>query len=369
MIPAKTNLIVPLVVTVVALWFVPCELYAEPSEPFKKRDLDKNGVLTGNELKGIPPELFQRLDVNRDGKITAAEDEKYFRPSSQTQNEYTIKSFQYASNENPRQAVDVYLPKAEPKQLLPLIIFIHGGAWRSGSKENGASHLQQYAQTGEYICASIGYRLSQEAKWPAQIHDCKAAIRFLYANAKLFHIDITRSIVFGTSAGGHLAAMVAVTGNNKEIEGKIGKHLNQHSRVRAAISYFGPTDFLKMDDFPSTFKHNAATSPESQLIGAAIQDVPDRTTLANPIHYVDSKDPPIICIHGSKDASVPFNQSELLKESLTAAQVRSALIRIEDGGHGGFNNPKIKQLEADFFHSLKIRSLKLPADTVIPNRP
>ncbi len=364
MIPAntlcKTTLWLLLVLTVHSNQIIA----AAPSQEFQRRDKDRNGVLTGSELNGIPAGLFKQLDSNADGKISAVEDERHFRRRSTN---YTVTELQYADNDNPRQSLDLYQPNKPSKSKLPLILFIHGGAWRSGSKTAGRQPLESYVNSGDYVCASIGYRLSQEATWPAQLHDCKAAIRFLYAHADKYQIDPTKTIVIGTSAGGHLASMVSVTGNNPTMEGKLGKHLDQHSRVTGGISYFGPTDFQKMDDFPSNIEHNAANSPESQLIGAPIQQVPARTQAANSITYIDEDDPPLICIHGSHDRLVPFNQSILLYNALKKAGVPTALIKILDGGHGNFRNPQIHRVEKEFLEHCISGDRPIPKNTTLPN--
>ncbi len=323
-----------------------------------------NGVLEGAEITGIPKALFTRLDKNRDGKISAREDETLFKPTRQR---FTIQTVSYAANENPRQTLDLLLPNDATNELRPCLIFVHGGAWRSGNKSHGHSHLRPYVDSQKYVGVSIGYRLSNEAIWPAQLYDCKAAIRFLYANAKKYKIDTKRMLVFGTSAGGHLASMIAVTGNHENLAGTVGRHLNEPSKVTGAISYYGPTDFLRMDDFPSQITHNSSDSPESQLIGSAIQSTPEKTRQANPITFLDSNDPPLICIHGSKDKLVPFNQSEILYEALKKSSISTALIRIKDGGHGGFKNPEINKIERQFVEAILNDSGKIPTSQEIPN--
>ena len=356
-----------LLVSLFALSVCTCTyLHAEPTDQFQRRDRDRNGFLEGQELRGIPPELLKRLDQNNDGKVSSKEDELLFK---NPRVEYQIKTFNYAGNQNPRQEIDVLLPMKTSNSPLPCLIFIHGGGWQAGDKRQGHQHLQEYVNSQKFIGVSVGYRLSNETIWPAQLHDCKAAIRFLYANAQKFNIDTARLAVFGTSAGGHLAATVATTGNNTKLNGTIGHHLTQPTRIAGAISYFGPTDFQRMDDFPGKFQHNAPGSPESRLIGSPIQSNPDKTQAANPITYIDGKDPPLICIHGDHDNLVPFNQSELLTTALTKQNVPTALIRIKDGRHGGFLNPEIKKLEAQFFNAILFKNEKFPESKTLSNRP
>jgi len=341
-----------------------CNAIAEPSAEFQRRDQNMNGFLEGDEINGIPKTLFIRLDKNKDGKISAREDETLFKAPRQR---FTIQTVSYAANDNPRQALDLLLPNEANNEMRPCLIFVHGGAWRSGNKSHGHSHLRPYVDSQKYVGVSIGYRLSDEAIWPAQLYDCKAAIRFLYANAKKYKIDTKRMLVFGTSAGGHLASMIAVTGNHEALQGVVGKHLKEPSTVSAAISYYGPTDFLRMDDFPSQIPHNAPDSPESQLIGAAIQSTPEKTRQSNPITFLDSDDPPLICIHGNKDKLVPFNQSEILYEALKKLSIPTSLIRVTDGGHGGFRNPEIKKIERQFVEAILGGSGDIPPSQEITN--
>ena len=170
--------------------------------------------------------------------------------------------------------LNLYLPQGdEPK---PLIIWIHGGAWMMGSKD-GPSPSQQFTGSG-YAVAHVGYRLSQVAKWPAQIQDCKAAVRWLRANAEKYHLDPKRFAVWGSSAGGHLVAMLGTSGGVAEFDGA-GNDLKASSSVQAVVDWFGPTDFLQMDRAGSSMKHDAPDSPESKLIGGAIQENKDACLL------------------------------------------------------------------------------------------
>ena len=218
---------------------------------------------------------------------------------------------------------------------LPVIAYIHGGAWRAGSKDGGLNRLHGYLKTGQYAGVTIGYRLSQHAKWPAQIHDCKAAIRWIRVNAKKYNLDANRIAVHGTSAGGHLVAMLGTSAGVEAMDGPIGPHTDQSTRVQCVIDYYGPTNFLRMNDFESRIDHDAADSPESQLIGGAIQENKKRALTADPISYVDKGDAPFLIMHGTKDILVPYNQSVLLHNALKKAGVRSALLTVDGGGHSG----------------------------------
>ncbi len=249
----------------------------------------------------------------------------------------------YVTDGHERQRLDLYLPKEGTN--LPLLINIHGGAFRAGSKEQGVP--VGYLRRG-YAIASINYRLSQHALFPAQIQDCKAAVRWLRAHAAEYRIDPTRFAAWGSSAGGHLAAMLGTTGDFQEFD--VGANLDQSSRVQAVVDYFGPTDFLQMDAhrLPNGMVHDGADSPESQLVGGAIQENPAKTTRANPITYVSPADPPFLIVHGDQDPLVPHHQSELLEAALKKAGVPVSFYTVKGAGHGGFRDPKVEELTREF---------------------
>ena len=180
-------------------------------------------------------------------------------------------------------------------------------------------------------------------KFPAQIQDVKAAVRFIRGNSSAFFLDTNFIGVTGWSSGGHLAALAGTTNNLKtttingldvDIEGKTGKFTNQSSAAHAVVDWFGPTDFLIMDSCGSSFRHDDVKSPESSLIGGAIQENEDKVALANPISYVNISNPPFLIFHGDKDPLVPHCQSEKLYERQRQAGATSQLVIIEGGGHG-----------------------------------
>lgn len=264
------------------------------------------------------------------------------------------RNLSYVTNGHERQKLDLYLPSppAMPKPpaegfktRLPLVIYIHGGAFLIGDKENTVP-LELLSQG--YAVASINYRLSNQAKFPAQIEDCKAAIRWLRANAARFPIDTERFGVFGHSAGGYLAAMLGTASDVKEFD--VGENLVQSSRVQAVINFFGPTDFVQ-----NAFAIANPKSPEAQLIGGAILENKDKAARANPIAYVTKDDAPFLIVHGDADKLVPYNQSELLEAALKKANVPVSFYTVKGGGHGGFNDPKIGQMTVEFLakHLLK----------------
>jgi acetyl esterase/lipase len=256
----------------------------------------------------------------------------------------------YADTPDTAQRLDLFLPaKRAGDKPLPVIVFIHGGAWQAGNKASGRASVQRFVGSGQYAGASVEYRLSQQAKWPAQIEDCKAAIRWIKAHAKENGLDPEKIGVWGTSAGGHLVAMLGVTGNVKELEGTLGKHLDQNSRVTCVADYFGPTNMLTIRDFPSKMAHNAPDSPVSKLIGGAVQENKDKARNASPVTYVTNDDAPFFIAHGTADPLVPYNQTETFAAALEKSKVPVYVETIEEGGHGGFDSPKLNARLQTFF--------------------
>jgi acetyl esterase/lipase len=253
----------------------------------------------------------------------------------------------YVANGHPRQKLDLYLPSAG--QNLPLLIWVHGGAFRMGSKEGLEFDPVPLAYLAQgYAVASINYRLSQHALFPAQIEDCKAAVRWLRVHAQQFNLAADRFGAWGPSAGGHLAAMLGTTGAVASFE--VGENLDVSSRVQAVVDYFGPTDFLQMDDqrLPDGMLHNSPDSPESQLVGGAIQEHTARVAQANPITYVASDAPPFLIVHGDRDPLVPYQQSVLLEAALRRAGVPVTFYSVVGAGHGGFTDPRVPELTQAF---------------------
>src|SRR5579872_5779829 len=268
----------------------------ETSEQFRRLDRNKDGKLTKDEFSGA---LFDQIDTNKDGIITAEEDQAFVRrrpggpgvPGQALRVPDTIKAefdIPYAATENRRQQLDRYLPRRpQNDKPLPVVVFIHGGAWQNGDKRGGFGTVRPLVETGKYAGVSVGYRLSGEAIWPAQIHDCKAAIRWLKANARKYNLDPDRIGVTGTSAGGHLVAMLGTSGDVAVLEGNLGEHASVSSRVACVVDEFGLTELLAMGG-----SHDNANSPESRLVGGAIQDNQDAARNASPTTYVSKDDPP-----------------------------------------------------------------------------
>ncbi|MEN8133666.1 MAG: alpha/beta hydrolase [Pseudomonadota bacterium] len=225
----------------------------------------------------------------------------------------------------------------------PLIIWIHGGGWKQGDKRIKLSHpVRQQVRRG-YAVASIEYRLSHETVFPGQIQDCKAAIRWLRGNAQTFHLDPAAFIVWGSSAGGHLSALLGTSGDVAALEDLSMGYPRVSSRVQGVVDWYGPTDLLQMGG-----KHNLESSPESLLIGCPIQSCPQQAAKASPIAYISTDDPPFFIQHGTSDRVVPFKQSELLYTALKKFGVPVNFIALEHARHSDqrFLGPdNVKQIE------------------------
>jgi acetyl esterase/lipase len=279
--------------------------------------------------------------------------------------------------------LDLYLP-ASGATPYPLLVWIHGGGWSGGSRFPAPGHALRMRDHG-FAVASISYRLSgQAALWggepvtfPAQIHDVRAAIRWLRANAVAYQLDSQRIAVWGSSAGGHLAALAGTSGNDPELEGNVGVHLDQSSAVQAAVDYYGPTDLFMMTADVTTppgsmIDHDAPNSPESRLIGysqpgqgigvlRANIDNPAppfpalvlKVVQANPQTWVDADDPPFMIVHGTADTSVPFGQSVRLLDTLSAFGHTPVFVPVEGAGHGGFPSTVADQVHAFLLATLQ----------------
>lgn len=260
-----------------------------------------------------------------------------------------MKDLEYGRVGSRAMLLDLYLPDKGEKPL-PLIIWIHGGAWMAGSK-NGPSPALRFLKDG-YAVAQVGYRLSPEAKFPAQIHDCKAAVRWLRAKSQEYNLDAKRFVAWGSSAGGHLVALLGTSGGVAELEGNVND-LKESSRVQAVVDWFGPTDFLHIGEPESDLQHNAPDSPEAKLIGGALLENKEKAAKASPITYVSKDAPPFLIMHGDHDRTVPFNQSELLYAALKKAGVDVTFVPMKGAGHGFGGTEAITPVEGFLKRSLK----------------
>lgn len=258
-----------------------------------------------------------------------------------------VSNLPYAGNSNPEQSLDLYLPVSS-KRPAPLIVFIHGGGWAEGDKQDVPS--RPLVACG-YACASINYRLSKTAKFPAQIHDCKAAIRWLRAHAGQYNFDPDKIGVWGISSGGQLAALLGTSGGVQELEGKEGV-MNTSSRVQAVCDWSGPTDLRKIveQSAPMNMEVRGADGFIARFLGGLPSQKPELARLADPGTFVTSDDPPFLIMHGDRDTLIPIEQSRELYKELQAASVPSQLVVIPGAGHGdGFGSNENFQVTRKFF--------------------
>ena len=225
----------------------------------------------------------------------------------------------------------------------PLIVYLFGGGWMAGDREQVKSWMSFTNIVAHgYALASIDYRLSSVATFPAQIEDVWDAIGWLIDESSALSVDPDRIGVVGPSAGGHLAALTGATSRQKHFGAR---------QVAAAVDFYGPSDFLVMDanSIGDDIVHDDADSPESRLIGRPIQDAADEVERANPIRYLTNEAPPFLVVHGEQDRLVPHHQSELLVEALDDHGVEHEFVSLPLAGHGGFEDDEWFEYTRRFF--------------------
>jgi len=248
----------------------------------------------------------------------------------------------YASVAGADLKLDLALPKAG-KGPLPAVVFLHGGGWRAGTRQQMNHFIEGMARLG-YVGVTPDYRLVPGARFPAQVEDCKAAIRWLRAHAAEYGVRADRIGVVGFSAGGHLAAMLGLAGTQDGLEGA-GGNAEQSSRVQAVVSFFGPTDFSTRD-WPADFEREVIVP----FLGGSWADRPDAYRKASPISYVSARAPPFLFLHGIDDKLVPVDQARRLADRLNRLGVSARVVAFEGEGHGfsDATNQKAMQQMLDF---------------------
>jgi acetyl esterase/lipase len=228
----------------------------------------------------------------------------------------------------------------------PVVVGIHGGAWRLGSRKQlavqlpwlgGRSIIEYFAARG-FVAVTVGYRLAPDAQYPAMIEDCKAAVRWLRANAAKYHADPDHIASWGYSAGGHLACLLGDSEPADGLEGA-GGHPEQSSKVQAVIDLFGPTDFT------ADWKPDVEEKVFAPLVGARFKDRPDLYRKASPLQLVRKGAPPHLIIHGTADNVVPLNQSKALAAKLKNLGVTVRYVEVEGKGHGWLGDDLTKTID------------------------
>ena len=240
----------------------------------------------------------------------------------------------YAEVDGTELLLDIYIPEF-PETEIPVVLWVHGGAWSAGDKYAAKNPAELLTDEG-YAVISINYRLRQEALFPAQIHDIKAAVRWLRANGVEYNLNTENIAAAGSSAGGHLVALLGTTNGNEELEGTVGDYLDYSSDVQAIINLFGPVDFLSLqEDCVGVCRkeYDESNSAESKLIGCTLSECEDLANQVSPIYHISSDDVPILIIHGDEDTTIPPIQSDRFYQELINAGVDAELVVAEGFEH------------------------------------
>ncbi len=245
--------------------------------------------------------------------------------------EPTVKGVEFARVDGRSLLFDLYQPSAT-EQPAPLIIWVHGVAWRAGSR--ASVPVTSLVENG-FAIASVDYRLTPVARFPAQVHDIKGAIRFLRAHAGEYRVDPGRFVIAGASAGGHLAALVGVTNGHEQLEGTVGDHLQTSSDVQGIVSFFGASNLETILSQSTPHGLNVRVPALELLLGGRPENRAELARLASPVAHVDDSDPPLLLIHGDQDPQMPMNQSLELEGAYKRSGRRVELIIVHGGVHGG----------------------------------
>ena len=252
------------------------------------------------------------------------------------------KDVNYAGDNEPFHTCDIYLPK-QKKKSYPVVIHIYGSAWFSNSSKGMADlgTIVNALLDAGYAVVCPNHRSSMDVKWPAQIHDIKAVVRFVRGKAKKYKFDTSFIATSGFSSGGHLASITATTSGTRQatvgtvdidLEGTVGKYLKKSSAVNAACDWSGPIDLTTMDC--GDHMQMGDNSPEDVLLGSKLSEEPDKYLSLSANTYIDKNDPPVIIFHGEKDNVVPCCQGKKFFEALKAAGVKTEATFVPEGGHG-----------------------------------
>lgn len=226
-------------------------------------------------------------------------------------------------------ALDLHLP--ENARDAPLVVYLHGGAWRAGDRRE----YPQFLVARGFAVASVDFRHSTDAPFPANVHDVKAAIRFLRAQQARYGYRADRIAIAGSSSGGHLAAIVGTTNGVPELEGSVGDARGESSAVQAVVSWFGASNLATILPQSTPFGLGVREPALRLLLGGLPDEVPALTRLASPVTHVDARDPPAILLHGNQDRQMPVNQTLELDAAYRRAGVAVEMVVIDGAGHGG----------------------------------
>lgn len=271
----------------------------------------------------------------------------------------------YAPGGNPRQTLDIYLPAGRPANgRLPVVVYIHGGGWHSGSKAAGRAWLRPLVESGKFAGVAINYRLSGEASWPAALHDAKAAIRWVRAHAEEFGFDGAHIGVGGGSAGATLALLLGFTAGLPEFDGDVGPHRGTSAAVVCVVNYFARVDFLAEPVAARAGAAQAAGLAErmTKLFGGGEAERREMMRAASPLSQVGRAIAPVLTLHGTRDETVPWVQAQRLNEAMRAAGKAHWLIAVEGAGHG-FENAEASARVRRFLEGQLLGDGRVEPDT------
>jgi len=288
-----------------------------------------------------------------------------FSQCSSQQHGPNWENISYADDDLVSHRMDIYLPETGHNSY-PAVLIVYGSAFFSDDlKQTAFKTLGKPILNSGFAVVAVNHRSSRDAIFPAQIHDVKAAVRFIRGNGPAFQIDTSFIGITGYSSGGHLSALSGTSGlvkhmtvghESADLEGDVGNYAGYPSSVDAVVNWFGPIDFPSMDSCGSSMVHDAPDSPESILIGGPIQDHKERCALANPMTYIDAQDPPFLILHGDEDPLVPHCQSAMLHEALRKAGVSSQFVLVPKAKHGkGLFEEKYFSMMSDFFMAERMK--------------
>lgn len=342
------------------------KILTDPAGLFQDLDKNDDGKLTANELPPPIRDRLKNLDTNKDGAIGPAEylvvvkraRDGYEAAQKALQDKLpkgtrVLLDLEYVPNGHERQKLDLFIPQAGTAPR-PLVIWIHGGGWKAGDKSRNVA--LPLLKAG-FAVAAINYRYSTQAIFPAQIEDCRSAVRYLREHAGEYQLDPGRFGAWGASAGGHLTALLATQVDEQESRTGSTSSPSTSARVQAAVDWFGPTDFeayAKGVGLPRKKTNTEGAAMLSQLFGGPPS--PKNFELirqASPVNFVSADDPPILIMQGDQDPLVPVQQSEALHKALKKEGVDSTLQIIKGAGHGFTGDEAQKTVAAFFVKHLK----------------
>lgn len=254
----------------------------------------------------------------------------WMQPAGSAEPARDLPDIVYATVDGRELALDLHLPAAGIAGP-PLVVYAHGGAWRAGSKSEYPRFLVEHG----FAVASVEFRSSAEARFPADVHDIKAAIRFLRAHAREYGYEAGKVAMGGASSGGHLAALVGTTNGLAELEGSVGDYPHESSEVQAIISWFGASDLTTILDQSTDFGRSVREPALKLLLGDLPDKVPALAKLASPVMQLDAGDPPAILLHGDQDPQMPIQQMHELDAAYRGSGLQVEAIVVEGARHGG----------------------------------